>query len=331
MLPASAIVETIQVMLRQEVAYATTFDTATPNHEETPRTKMVDWCCRVVSYCHLDIEIAAIAMNYADRMCMIRQPYLLQSNLYEYQLIVMTSLYIAAKVHAPEALDPKLVSNLSRQLYTPQQIEECERTILSTLSYRVNPITAYAYLHPMLELLVRSWNDECTTMISIHERDIAMKFACQQIDTYICHNHCSSSIRHSMVAYCAFMNALGYISLRREGKANHTGSTIILYNYGCNLARLFHVDLMDEDDIRTLTQTQQMLSGGDGGTTMASPGSTMSPRHTKCTLPTSPTLYKQLRDKTIDSSIATTNATTIYTNTNQNNKRIRVNDCRSII
>ena len=274
MLPAAAIVETIQVMLHQEVYYNPIFDVE-DTCDSLIRTKMVDWCCQVIEFCKLDMEIAVIAMNYADRMYAMHPLSSIQSNLHEYQLTVMTSLYIAAKIHAAEALDPKLVSNLSRQLYTPQQVEECERKILSTLSYKVNPITAYAFLHPVFELL-QYHDDGCTATISIHEKEIAMKFAFHQIDIYVNHYHCSTSIRHSMVAYCAFMNAIGYISMLR-GNDTKSRSMILLYNFGYSLAHLFNIDLMDKDDVRLLTKTQHMLCGDGGNTHLMSPSS-------KCTI-----------------------------------------------
>jgi Cyclin, N-terminal domain len=322
---SSAIIETIQVMLRQEVAYASPCDPETTD-EVIARTKMVDWCCRVISLCRLEIEVVAIAMNYADRMCLQSLPQKPQNSLYEYQLIVMTSLYIAAKVHAPEALDPKLVSNLSRQLYTPHQIEECERTILATLSYRVNPITAHSCLHPMFELLsLWSHVDSCTAVISIHEKEIAMKFAFQQIDAYTCNHHCSTAIRQSMVAYCAFMNALGMISLLREKHTSNykkkNNAMTALYNFGYSLAHLFNINLMDDDDIRMLRQTQYLL---DGVGSMVSPSPSMISKPNKCTtaspLPSS-SLYKHQLETT--DSMSTTNTTT--------NKRMRGNEGNHIV
>ncbi len=280
MLPAAAIVETIQVMLHQEAHYTPTFDFE-DTCDSLIRSRMVDWCCQVIECCKLDIEIAVIAMNYADRMCTMYPLESIQSNLQEYQFTVMTSLYIAAKIHAPEALDPKLVSNLSRQLYTPQQVEECERKILSTLSYKVNPITAYAFLHPVFELLQYN-GDGCTATISIPEKEIAMKFAFHQIDIYVSHYHCSTSMRHSMVAYCAFMNAIGYISLLR-GNDTKNESMTLLHNFGYNLAKLFNFDLMDSDDVRLLTKTQYMLGGGSN-TGLMSRSSIMNPTLTKCTM-----------------------------------------------
>jgi hypothetical protein len=237
--------ETIQAMRRQEDDYSiTAYDSKMSETDIDIRSKMIDWCCRVVTYCNLEIEIVAIAMNYTDRMC-VYQSHILYNNPFQYQLVAMTSLYIAAKIHAPEALDPKLVSNLSRGTYSAQEIEEQERIILKTLAWKVNPPTAHSMLRQFIELV--------SITLSIEEQQASIKIALQQIDTYTWTQNCSTAIPISIVAYCAFMNALGYLSLFTLTDKQAA------FGVGYNLAQLINIDLISDEII--LSKTQRLLEG----------------------------------------------------------------------
>lgn len=244
MLPSCAILETIQVMRQKEIEYNIPIGGIITDKDDL-RSKMVDWCCRVISYCHLDIEIVYIAMNYTDRMC-ICQPQLLV-NPFQYQLVAMTSLYISAKVHAPEALDPKLVSNLSRGTYTEQVIEEQERIILKSLQWKVNPITPHAMIRQYYEL-ISSTNE---SILSNAEQEVALQNALQQVNTYIVKYHCIGTTSVSMLAYCAFMNSLQYLSCMT------CSNKYMVFNLGMNLATLLNIDL--STDALLLAKTRTML------------------------------------------------------------------------
>ena len=248
MLSYSNIVETVQVMLLQESDYSVADlrmqadDSGFSNNvTSSGRDKMVEWCCRVIQYCNLETEIVSIAMNYTDRMC-IAQPQILM-NPCKYQLVAMTSLYTAAKIHAPEALDPKLVSNLSRGTYTAEEIEAAERMLLSTLKWKVNPPTAHSFARQFFELVQPA--------LSIQERETALRFSLKQIDSFMCKYFCSSLIRPSVVAYCAFMNALGYLSILNSNEKN------VVFGLGYNIAQLINLDLLSDEIL--ILKAQNML------------------------------------------------------------------------
>jgi Cyclin, N-terminal domain len=247
MLSYSNIVETVQVMLRQECNYSVsdlrmqTDDSNFSIVTSSGRDKMVDWCCRVIQYCNLETEIVSIAMNYTDRMC-IAHPQIL-SNPCKYQLVAMTALYIAAKIHAPEALDPKLVSNLSRGTYTAEEIEAQERILLSTLEWKVNPPTPHSFVRQFFELVQPA--------LPIHESETALRFSLKQIDSYMCNNFCASAIRPCVVAYCSFMNSLGYLSLLSSTEKN------VAFGLGYNIAKLINIDLISDEIM--IVKAQNML------------------------------------------------------------------------
>jgi Cyclin, N-terminal domain len=268
MLPSSEIVETIQVMLRQEADYSVrnlrlrNDGLDGTNITVNGRAKMVEWCCRVMSYCNLEIEIVSIAMNYTDRMC-ICQPQIL-TNACKYQLVAMTALYTAAKIHAPEALDPKLVSSLSRGTYTAEEIEEQEKVILASLQWKMNPPTAHSMVRQYVELV--------RPTLAIEEQEAVVSFALKQIDKYVCNHYCSSVIRESVVAYCAFMNALGYLSILTSNDKN------VAFRLGYNLSRLINLDIISDDIL--ISKAQIML----GSTSTGSKEQTLEhpPRRREC-------------------------------------------------
>jgi Cyclin, N-terminal domain len=253
MLSYSNIAETVQIMLRQESNYSVTdlrMQTEESNFSivtSSGRDKMVEWCCRVIQYCNLETEIVSIAMNFTDRMC-ISQPQIL-SNPCKYQLVAMTALYTAAKIHAPEALDPRLVSNLSRGTYSAEEIEAQESILLTALEWKVNPPTPHSFARQFFELVGPA--------LPIHDRETALRFSLKQIDSYMCKHFCASGIRSSVVAYCAFMNALGYISILSSTEKE------VAFGLGYNIAQLITLDLISDEIL--IVKAQNMLGSPVAG------------------------------------------------------------------
>jgi Cyclin, N-terminal domain len=229
-------IETIHVMLRQETAYAVTplaypLKANGPDHHQltvvdaVARGKMVHWCCQVVHFCRLEIETVSIAMNYADRMC-AKDPTIL-SNPAQYQLVVMTSLYTAAKIHAQEALSPNLVSRLSNESYSAPEIEQQERNLMAALQWRLNPPTAHAFVHQFMDLY--------GPVLTPHERHAVTQFAMQQLDEYGCQFQCCTKVRGSVLACCAILNAVEHLPTTLANEKR-------LAMMGYNLARLLGID-----------------------------------------------------------------------------------------
>jgi Cyclin, N-terminal domain len=230
-------VDTVQVMLRQEAEYATTalryptdIDPTTTTTiipvDASVRGQMAEWCCQVVRFCRLEIEVVFITMNYADRMCAVN-PRILR-NRAVYQRVVTAALYSAAKIHAQEALGPNLVSHLSNGTYTEDDIENQERSLLSALQWRLNPPTPHSFVHQYMTLY--------GPILSPHERHAVTHFALQQIDEYGVQFHCCTTVRESVLAYCAVLNALERLPLHCS--INEKALAVA----GYNLARLIGID-----------------------------------------------------------------------------------------
>jgi Cyclin, N-terminal domain len=62
----------------------------------------------------------------------------------EYQLVALTTLYIATKIFEPFAMDASLVSRLSRGLHSTEEIIALEYEILLALQWKVNGKLAHS-------------------------------------------------------------------------------------------------------------------------------------------------------------------------------------------
>lgn len=177
------------------------------------RTKMVAWCYQVVDFCRFHRETVAIAINLLDRF--VATPTAAataaKADRKRYQLAAMTSLYTAVKIHEPEAMDPKLVSTLSRGTYQPHEIEAMEKQILDALTWRVNPPTAMAFVRQYMTLISNSTSsavpalDEYTEA-TIHDlTKFQTELAVSEYDFL--------GVRPSVLAFCAFMNSLESVGI----------------------------------------------------------------------------------------------------------------------
>jgi len=120
------------------------------------RIKMCEWCHQILDFCGFQRETISIAMSYVDRYLSSERG---QSVLFDrkaYQLLSITALYMAIKFVEPLELELSTLSELSRGAYSEHQFVEMERSILSTLEWRLTPITPIAVVQHLLSLLPNS-------------------------------------------------------------------------------------------------------------------------------------------------------------------------------
>lgn len=170
--------DVLQTMLHQESSYAIPAPASNRIHP-CDRRKVVQWCKQVVvDYLRLDPSLVDIAMHYTDRHVAAaassndsssgwrrrahrEKQQQQQWTRSAYQLIAMTSVYLAVKLHSADEnggsiLDPSLVSRrLARGTYTAEQVEDQERQLLHGLDWKLHPPTASTFLRQYLECIVR--------------------------------------------------------------------------------------------------------------------------------------------------------------------------------
>ncbi|XP_073290762.1 cyclin-D3-2-like isoform X1 [Primulina huaijiensis] len=123
------------------------------------RKESVEWILRVNAYHGFSTTTAILAVNYFDR-------FIWSSNLLTYskpwmmQLAVVSCLSLAAKVeetHAPLLLD--LQVECSECVFDAKTIQKMELLVLSSLKWRMNPVTPLSFLdHIVRRLGMKDYN-----------------------------------------------------------------------------------------------------------------------------------------------------------------------------
>lgn len=207
---------TIQVMRMQESGAYKCSDYLSHHRRKRPvsshalpvdaecRLKMGEWCYQVNDFCKFSRETVAIAMNYLDRYLSSDDGCHALDDRKVFQLAAMTCLYTAIKIHEPEAMEPKVVANLSRGTYTEEQVVEMEMSILSAIEWRMNPPTALSFLNAFFALLPEGTMSETN-------RDAVYELAKFQTELAV-NEYSFVPVDASTVAYAAFVNALETVS-----------------------------------------------------------------------------------------------------------------------
>ncbi|KAL3924300.1 MAG: hypothetical protein SGILL_001128 [Bacillariaceae sp.] len=128
------------------------------------RTLMAKWCNSLCDFCKYDRDVTASAMSCVDRFAATPQGMeIILMDRDQYQLAVMTSLYMMAKIGQSEALDPASVAKLSRGKHTRRDIEKMELKMLVGLKWKVHPPTPWSFARELLELIPTSAIDTATS------------------------------------------------------------------------------------------------------------------------------------------------------------------------
>jgi hypothetical protein len=93
------------------------------------RMKIVDWCYRVIDHCKMDRETVTVEMDIADRFFSNQSSFIAQRALLQcrdYELVVMTSLYLAIKLHERVLFRSDLFAEMSNGVYSVDKIERTE-------------------------------------------------------------------------------------------------------------------------------------------------------------------------------------------------------------
>ena len=178
------------------------------------RTKMVEWCYDFIDKCQLDREIVAIAMNLVDRFfskpnsSTITIMHFLQVR-EQYQLLVVTALYMSIKVHKSEVLGSNFFADVSRGLYSVKQIEDTELMILKQLEYRLCSPTSIQMANHILSLFLPYVNLSQSTWNCILQ-EVNYQNECTVFDYYF------STQRPSTVAVASIINSLEQVQISEQ-------------------------------------------------------------------------------------------------------------------
>ena len=128
------------------------------------RTKVVDWCYSLVDHCRCSRETVASAMELVDRFLSTskfsnstdasRVSDEALRDQCKFQLLAVTALYISIKVYEEVSISSDLFSKMCRNIYTAEEIEDMEHTLLIGLSWRCQATTAHQVGLYILSLLL---------------------------------------------------------------------------------------------------------------------------------------------------------------------------------
>ena len=256
----AAVAESLSVMMEKELTSYSCEGYLNPADPTmitaTDRQALVDWCYIVVDLCQFSRETVASAMNMVDRF--LSTPGSSSSTANEalhdqtlFQLLIVTALYVSIKVNERVVMSSAMFAEIIRKVYTVQEIESMERTLLRGLSWRCYAPTACQVGHSILSLILPHTDiSEATWGFLVDEMNYLIEFAVR--DYYL------STQRASTIALAAILNAMKCISdykrielleaLPRIIKCFDFDHTKIVFKASERLQQLFQ-DSMEEEII----------------------------------------------------------------------------------
>ena len=186
--------------------------------DEDCRVKMCEWCYQVVDFCKFRRETVGIGMSYLDRYLCSRKGRRSLSDRKEYQLVAMTCLYIAIKIHEPLEMETSLLADLSRGCYTEMEFANMEKKILEALVWRVSGPTSLSFAQNLLLFLPETVHSAV--------RGAVFDYARYQTELAIA-DHYFVKIKPSLTGMAAVMNAMegmdtSLLSAKFQSKFIHT-------------------------------------------------------------------------------------------------------------
>jgi len=234
---------TIHVMRRQEEIYLpedylhciddeedeNPFSAFKPINEHW-RSTMVQWCYTVSDHFDLNRDTIAIAMNNFDRFMSFITTETFDNNdrinnsnkfghqegVMYYQLVLMVCLYIAVKIHEPVAMEPSIISMMSKGRYSEQEVIEMERTVIDNIRWRLNPPTPMSFVHYFLQL----FPSEIIDPSEIEEFRKFWELTAQQIELGV-KDYLFVGSYASCTALAAMTNAIQAVKTDNNYSTNH--------------------------------------------------------------------------------------------------------------
>jgi len=206
------IIDTLQAMRRQEDMYyecsncyqerSMLIDPVSCHEPVTIQTRNVlcDWANKIIDFCSLDRETVEIAMNYVDRFVQTEAGLEILEHSDRFQLLVVTALYLAIKVHETVAISSCQFEKISRNTFTADDVEQMEVTLLEGLEWHLHPPTSLCFVRLYLDLM------PTTRMAGKEMKETAFILAKIQTELAV-RDAALVSAKASTIAFSSLMNA----------------------------------------------------------------------------------------------------------------------------
>lgn len=158
----SEVMDRLKVMKLQEASssymcsdYLSTLSHESHHVDSWCRSQMVGWCFQIVDFIGFERETAVFAISYIDRFlskCSPRSNRVVQDRR-EFQLAIMTALFMSIKLHERKVIDLCLMVEFSRGVYTKDDFRNMEIDILEGLNWRLNGPTPVSFLEHFVQMI----------------------------------------------------------------------------------------------------------------------------------------------------------------------------------
>jgi lipoyl(octanoyl) transferase len=129
-------------------AASTSSSTSAGGVNEDWRSKICEWSYQVIDHFDYDREIVAVSLSYLDRYLCVKPV-----NKRQFQLVAMTTLYLACKLYDHTKIRMSALIELSRGYFTEEHITAMEESILTKLGWMVHPPTPLTFTRHLVLLL----------------------------------------------------------------------------------------------------------------------------------------------------------------------------------
>jgi Cyclin, N-terminal domain/Cyclin, C-terminal domain len=182
-------------------------------------------------------------MSYLDRYLCSDKGKSALADRKEYQLVAMTCLYIAIKLHEPLEMETSLLADLSRGCYTEMEFANMEQKILEAVEWRVSGPTPLAFVLHFLTFLPDTFHSAVEEAI--------FDYARYQTELAIS-DHSFVKLRPSVVGMAAVMNAM-------EGMDNVLVPERLQERFVRTVVTVTGIDMAEVD--KTQTRLSNLLIG----------------------------------------------------------------------
>ncbi|KAK1746085.1 cyclin family protein [Skeletonema marinoi] len=217
-----AVADSLAAMIKKELTTYSCYDgylnPSDPNMiTADDRKKLAGWCYGIVDHCNFSRETVASAMEMVDRFlsmpsnsadaARVSDEALIDQS--KFQLLTIAALYTSIKINEKVAISTDLFAEMCSHVYTVEEIEDMERTLLIGLSWRCHAPTAhqvgmsiFSLLLPYVDIPEVTWGflmDEMRYLTELAVRDYYF-----------------STQRASTVALAAIFNVINDVSTKEH-------------------------------------------------------------------------------------------------------------------
>lgn len=175
---------------------------------EDDRHQMANWFIQVANMSDFSYDTILIGMSYLDRYLCTLEGQNALLNKKEFQLASICAFNLAVKLfESKNKMSFHDLSMISSGAYTVKQMEYMERSIITSLQWRLNPPTAMGFMHQFLNLLFPMGNQYPLW------KDVFLDFCRWQME-YVAGRYTFVGCKNSLVAAASILNTMELLDSR---------------------------------------------------------------------------------------------------------------------